>query len=253
MKLLLTLLTLCIACNQTPTTNRQSDREFDDFVGNVKKVYVEWIPISGGNYPAGSRCREMTKVYDQNGRLTQHSLYPGACGEDEIRNDYSYAEDGSRSGKTLKIPGKNSPPPPPPMTLPQSNSEPERGEPRMTFKYDPASGRRTENSLVRPSGRLIYKTTYTYDHKGRITETTGLDSQGNISDRRVYRYSGDAKVPSRFAYYDGKGNVHEQTSYSDYEFNSQGDWIRRKETKEESFNRRSVSSIVRQIEYHLNK
>ncbi len=37
---------------------------------------------------------------------------------------------------------------------------------------------------------------------------------------------------------------------SDYEFNSQGDWVKRKETREERFNRKSVSLTIREIEYY---
>ena len=121
----------------------------------------------------------------------------------------------------------------------------------MIFKYDPSSGKRIESTSIRPSGKIIYKTTYSYD-KGRMIEMTGYDVDGKVSSRRVYGYSGDEKVPSSFAYYDGKGDVYERTIYSDYEFNPQGDWVRRKETKEERFNRRSVSSTVREIEYYPN-
>ena len=239
----------CIACGQATVTKTESDREHDGFLGPVKKVFVEWSPISGGNYPVGSRCRELTKVYDQNGRLMQHSLYPGDCGRDEIRNDYSYAPDGRRTAKSQDIRGKDSPPPPPPIVS-RSKSEADKGEPRTVVKYDPSTGKEVESISVRPSGAIIYKTTYRYDDRGRMIEMIGLNKDGQVSSRRVYGYSGDKRVPSSFAYYDGKGSVYERTIYSDYEFNSQGDWIRRKETKEERFNRRSVSLTVREIEYY---
>lgn len=83
-----------------------------------------------------------------------------------------------------------------------------------------------------------------------MIEMTSYNSDGQVSSRRVYGFTGDEKVPSSFAYYDGKGNVYEKTIYSDYEFNSQGDWIKRKETTEERFNRQSVSLTVREIEYY---
>ena len=34
-----------------------------------------------------------------------------------------------------------------------------------------------------------------------------------------------------------------------YEFNSRGDWVKRKETTEETFNRKTISWKIRQIEY----
>ena len=249
MKHFLLVLIFCIACTQASVTKRESDREHDGFVGPVKKVFVEWSPVSGGDYPVGSRCRRMTKVYDQSGRLMQHSLYLGACGSDEIRNDYSYAPDGSRAEKSQEIRGKDSPPPPPPMALP-STSEEDKGEPRMIFKYDPSSGQQIESASIRPSGKIIYRTTYSYDGQRRMIEMTDYGRGGQVSSRRVFGYSGDERVPSSSVYDDGKGNLYERATYSDYEFNSQGDWIRRTETSEDRFNRRSVSSAVREIEYY---
>ena len=180
---------LCIACGQATVTKTESDREHDGFLGRVKKVFVEWSPISGGNYPVGSRCRQMTKVYDQNGRLMQHSVYPGACGQDEIRNDYSYALDGSRTAKSQDIRGKDSPPPPPPIVS-RSKSEADKGEPRTIVKYDSSTGKEVESLSVRPSGAIIYKTTYRYDDRGRMIEMIGLNKDGLVSSRRVSGLSG---------------------------------------------------------------
>ena len=67
------ILILSVSCTQAQTTKTESDREHDGFVGPVKRVFVVWSPISGSNYPAGSRCRERTKVYDE---LFVHSCRP---------------------------------------------------------------------------------------------------------------------------------------------------------------------------------
>jgi hypothetical protein len=254
MKSFCLLLFLCFACSHALPTQPVSDRERDGFVGPVKRVFVEWSPIyrPWGYIPVGSHCREMTKGYDENGRLIQHSIYPGSCGSDERREEYSYAPDGSRTANVQEIRGKNSPPPPPPPIGTGSNSKQETGEPRTTFKYGP-SGKLIEEVSVRPSGRVIYKYTYNYDTKNRMIEMTGYNADGPISDRRVYGYVGDNGAPSEFAYYGPDGKVYERTIYSDYEFNSRGDWIKRKETTEETLNRKSVSIVSREIEYYSPK
>ncbi len=244
-------LIFCIACTQSAGIKRESEREQDGFVGPVKKVFVEWSSISGRNYPAGTRCRYKTNVYDQSGRLMRQSVYPGDRGRDEIINDYSYAADGSRTETSQTIRAKDSPPPPPPMAK-RSTSD-DKGPTRMVFKYDPSFGKIIESRSIRPSGKVIYILKYSHDDKGRVIEMTSYDDDGKVSSRRVYGYTGDEKVPSSFAYYDGKGNVHERTIYSDYEFNPQGDWVRRKEITEETFNRKSVSLKHRAIEYHSNE
>ena len=61
---------------------------------------------------------------------------------------------------------------------------------------------------------------------------------------------GRQRVPSGFIYYGGNGKVYERTTYSDYEFNSHGDWVKRKETTEETLNRKSISWMLRKIEYY---
>lgn len=247
MKSIFLILIFCVACGQAPVTKKASDREHDGFVGPVKKVFVEWSPISGGSVPAGSRCRDMTKVYDSSGRLMQHSVYSGACGDDERREDYTYTQDGSRTAKTLKIQGKDSPPPPPPAKV-RSSSE-EEGQPRTVFKYAP-SGKLIEDASVKPGGKVFDKYTYSYDDKGRMTESTGYEENGQISVRRVYSYTGHEQVPSGFTYIGRGGKVYERTTYADYEFNSRGDWVKRKETIEETLNRKNVLMVFRDIEYY---
>ena len=248
MKLFLLLLILSLACHQAAVSKRESDREQDGFVGPVKKVFVVWSPISGSNHPVGSRCRQLTNEYDENGRLMRHSVYPGACGSDEIREDYSYSQDGNQTTKTEEIRGTNSPPPPPAVAS-RSNSEEDKGPAKKAIKYD-QSGRLIEVSVVKPSGRLSYKTIYTYDGRGRVIEIAGYDGNSRITDRRVYKFSGDDRVPSEFTYYGSDGRVYERTTYTDYEFNSKGDWVQRRQRKEETFNRHSVSMTFREIEYY---
>jgi hypothetical protein len=248
MKPFLLLLILSVACHQAGVSKRESDREHDGFVGPVKRVFVVWSPISGSNYPVGSRCRQMTNEYDENGRLMRHSVYPGACGSDEIREDYSYSQDGNQTIKTQEIRGTNSPPPPPAVAS-RSNSEEDKGPAKKAITYD-QSGRLSEVSVVKPRGRLSYKTIYTYDERGRVVEIAGYDGDSRITARRVYKFSGDDRVPSEFTYYGSDGRVYERTTYTDYEFNSKGDWVQRRQTKEETFNRHSVSMTFREIEYY---
>jgi hypothetical protein len=97
---------------------------------------------------------------------------------------------------------------------------------------------------------LMDQPTYTYDAKGRLIEVANYDGDSQIPIRRVRSYSADERVPSGFIYYGRDGKIYERTTYTDYEFNSKGDWIKRKQTKEETYNRRSVSMTYREIEYY---
>lgn len=114
MKSISFLLVFCIACASPSFTKQVSDRERDGFLSPVKLVSVTWSPVSGdANVPAGARCRQLTNAYDADGRLMRHSTYPGTCGGDEMREDCTYSQDGSRTTKTQELRGKDSPPRPP--------------------------------------------------------------------------------------------------------------------------------------------
>ncbi|MEW6210755.1 MAG: RHS repeat domain-containing protein [Acidobacteriota bacterium] len=192
----------------------------------------------------------MTDTYNEDGRLMQHSVYSGSCGSDEFREEYTYAEDGSRTARTWEIRGKNSPPPLPPVAVP--GAEREVGPTREIFQYD-ASGRLTEISVVRSSGKVVYKISYRYDSKGRLIEVASFDGDGQLSSRRVQGYEGDEKVPSNLTDYGHDGKIYEKTVYSEYEFDSYGNWIKRKEYTEETYNRRNTSLTFRNIEYYKPK
>jgi hypothetical protein len=246
MKTIILFLVLCVVSGQATGPNRKSDREHDGFVGPVKKVFVFWTPISGSNYPDGSKCRELTKEYDQTGKIIRNSVYPGPCGSDEIRDDYTYSPDSNKTTRRQEILGANSPPsPPPPVGTSNATVNREDGPAKEALKYDD-SGRLIEVGMVMPSGKYMYKIIYTYDPKGRLIETTSYDGDNRVTERRVYNYSGDERAPLEFTRYGSDGKIFGQTMYTDYEFNSKGDWIKRKQT----FNRRRVSMTYREIEYY---
>jgi hypothetical protein len=123
------------------------------------------------------------------------------------------------------------------------------GQPRTFFKYD-SKGRLIEEKSVRPSGKVISRNGFRYDARDRLIEIAGYDGRDQLTVRRVYDFTGEERVPTGFVYYGGNGKIYERTSYTEYEFNSRGDWIKRKETTQETFNRKSVSSIRREIEYY---
>ena len=107
--------------------------------------------------------------------------------------------------------------------------------------------------LVTSKGKLIDQTFYDYDSMGRLIETRSVDANGAISVRRVNGYEGGNKAPSTFSYIDGRGKAIERSTYSDYEFNPQGDWVKRKVKTEETLNRKQTLIETRKIEYDPTK
>ena len=103
---------------------------------------------------------------------------------------------------------------------------------------------------MRSKGKLINKTFYDYDSMGRLIETRSVDTNGEVSNQRTNRYESNNKVPAGYSYTDFRGQAHETTIYSDYKFNAQGDWIKRKVKTEETLNRRQTLIETRTIEYY---
>ncbi|HZS49069.1 MAG TPA: RHS repeat domain-containing protein [Blastocatellia bacterium] len=249
MKLLILSLFFSLVIVQTRPPKQMSDRELAGFVGPVKMVSGEFELIQGtyGDQLIGKQCRDFREIYDESGRLTQRSVYPGSCGADEDIELYKYEADGSRASTHLEIHNKNSPPPPPPIAGPTGDSD-DTGTVREIFRYDSA-GKLVETSSVRGKGKLLFKISYEYDSAGRLTETRSQGAGNTTPVRRVWGYDGDNKVPMAFSYINGRGQIEELTSYSEYEFNPQGDWIKRKVRTTESLNRRQTSIETRKIEY----
>lgn len=243
---LLGVAAICILA-QGAATKQATDRELDGFAGPVKSVLFEWSPVysSDGRLRVASQCRQTADVFDKTGRLVQHSAYLGRCGSDEIRDEYTYAKDGSRTKKTRGIQGSAG-------SLPRladgSSTAEDIGELREIFSYG-ASGQITEATTVRRNGKAIYKSRYSYDAQGRIIEIAEHGDDGRGPARRAYNYEGDRRVPFEFIYYGHDGQLHSKTTYTDYEFNSHGDWVKRKET-EQSSNRKNISWMLRKIDYY---
>jgi len=233
---------------QSPSAIRKSERVCSGFVGPVKKALEEWSPVSGYPDPPDARCRAQAQVYDKDGRLLQSSFFTGACDGDENREHYKYDQDGSRTSRTEQILGKNGPPPPPPPMTPPGA----KGPPKTTFKYD-AQGMITEKANFRADGEPIFKTTYNYDEKGRLQEMQAIHSGGNRS-RLAYKYEGEKRFPESQVSFEGDSNNPRYiVTYTDYEFNSQGDWIKRKETVKDATGRTTVSIRYQSLEYYPAK
>lgn len=245
LKVFITIFVFCSLFLQSSSVGKKSEREFDGFVGPVKSAFEEWSPISGYQYPSNARCRNSSKVYDQNGRLIQSSLYPGACGSDEIREHYTYDQEGNRTERTEEFQGKGSPPPPPPPMPPLgANGQVVKGPPKTTFKYD-ANGRMTEKVHLRANGDPTFKNICIYDEKGRPQERQVIHSDGTRY-RWTYKYEGEKRFPESQDSFDGDSNKPSYTvTYSDYELNAQGDWVKRKETTP-----KTVSIHYQKLEYY---
>jgi hypothetical protein len=232
-----------------------SDREQKGFRGTVMKVFEEWSPqTEEPNIPTGARCPRETQTYDQQGRLTSRALYPGDCGRDgELREDYSYDKDGNRlerddNSKASVISASPPNPPTPSAGGNQNGSDTFK----HVFKYD-SKGRMSEESVYSPSGKLNYKLVYKYDTQNRMIEDKSVDPDGSVSEKLTYIYNSDERFPSGSISIGGDGKPYSKDTYSAYEVNSRGDWIKRREIQEnlaQPDQAKTTAIVTRTIEYY---
>jgi len=237
---------------QTPGASKKSERVCYGFVGPVKKATEEFSPVSGYPYLSpNDRCRVRSQVFDKEGKLIQNSYFSGACGSDENQERYTYDQDGNRTTSFEYIQGKNSPPPPPPPMAPPGpkGGQEVKGPPKTTFKYD-AQGMIAERANFRANGEPTYKSIYKYDEKGRLQEMQVIHSNGPRY-RWTSKYDGETRFPESEDSFDADSDKPKYTvTYTDYELNAQGDWIKRKETTKEASGRITVSIRYQALEYY---
>ena len=255
MKHTIALFCLLLMPTQAPSPQKMSDREQEGFRGPVMKVFEEWSPqTEESNIPIGARCPRETKTYDQQGRLTSDVLYPGKCGGDgEIREDYSYDKDGNRLERhdDSKASGISVSPPKPPTPSAGGNQNGSYTF-KHVFKYD-SKGRMNEESVYSPSGKLKYKLVYKYDSQNRLIEDKSVDPDGSVSEKQTFSYNSDERFPSGSISIGSNGKPYAKDTYSAYELNSRGDWIKRREIQEhpDQPNRaKTIAIVTRTIEYY---
>ncbi len=222
--LLLVLLSTASAFAQ----KNQSDRDFQGFRGPVIKVTVERAELkqSGDTVVEAGRLPQKILIFDTEGNLVSDKTYDQQGEEFDLRT-YSFI-DGERAVKHDVL-SKN---------IPTGIGTPDKppGKPRdprytvkLRYKYD-SQGNRTEMAWVadgRPTIRYVYK------------------READRKEVMVYRQSG-ALSYGYVSKLDDKGNELETTSivpgdptspkttYTYLEFDSQGNWIKRKEVRGDS-------------------
>lgn len=212
---------------QEPIVSRVgSDAGDGGLRGKVKTVFREAEDLSG-TWSVQGRKPAAKEYYNEQGNLTKRESYDYKGNLFEI-SVYGYL-DRARVASRNSIKHEYNPPPminasPPGATRPKS-------DPRYSNKF-----------------------TFQYDDKKRLIEKSWFLSNGELSIRYVYKYSGDRR--EEFVYssdgslnqhylsiFDRKGNETERTSFETrtgsirdkhsytYEFDAKGNWIKRTTSK----------------------
>lgn len=222
--LLVSLSTYCAFAQK-----KQSDREFEGFRGQVKTVTVEKADLkqSGDTAVEGDRKPQKTLIFDADGNLLTDKAYDHNGEEFDVRT-YSFI-DGERVVKHDVLSKNVIRMMPDPRKQDKKPVDP-RYTARIKHKYD-SQGNQTEQAWLFPDGRPGLR--YTYKR------------EGNSSEEMVYRPDGSLSHGNKNKL-DDKGNEVEstdvlpgypprpKTTYTYLEFDSQGNWTKRKQTRGDS-------------------
>ena len=218
MPTIIAALALSLLVLQSSGQSKKTDREIDEMNGPVRFVRVDTEDVrdQSGNPKNNARSLEKIAAYDLNGRRTEEIVGVGSnCAAS--RHVFSYDASGNRTetiywGKDV-VPGNNTGPAQP------HGSPVER---KQVFKLN-KSGERSEVDEYDSEGRLLEKTLYKYDDKGRVKEI--IEESDSTSYRCEFKYN-DSGLPSERVceYPDFRGR--DKTQYA-YELDAAGNWTKR--------------------------
>ncbi|HMS43577.1 MAG TPA: hypothetical protein PKE69_25340 [Pyrinomonadaceae bacterium] len=207
------LLFALIFTSCTTKLHRQTDRERDGFVGKVARVYISTL------FPTKGKCPIKSNTYDANGNLTKQKIYTNGCGDKFITTDYRISADGKRISTTEGT-----------------------QQSKTIYNFD-TSGRISEETTSFNNAETL-QVKYFFDEKGRIKEKI-YTTNGTQYGKDVYEYVGENNAPAKFTYTDSRNEKSVSIIYTNYEFNSEGDWVKREET-----DNGKLSFVERAIEYY---
>jgi hypothetical protein len=233
--LALSLLSAAVVCAQ----KKQSDREHEGLKGPVKSVSVESASLSEeeGQQVEGQRVIDENVTYNAEGNRVNDEWY--IDGGLFAKNLYSYAGGIKAVDKYVAYPT---------ITLPSSPAKEGGGTLRSV-----RPAKTDLSAMQRTSERYKYK----YDAGGRITELS-IEEQGRVRRRNVFILKGQRREMlsyekgekldyRRVETFDAQGNVveieefdtriengEEKHSYTAYELDTRGNWVKRLKSAWES-------------------
>jgi len=236
--------TLLAVLMQSAVEPKKTDRDYDNLAGRVYIVQTdrERTVQSGSDKGKVVRERAEVAVYDRNGWLIEELSF-GFEGCTLSRHVFRF--DGTDKRTETVYWGKgvvdtNDLPP----------SSPASAGFKQVFTFD-GSGNRSEVTDYDPFGKLLSRTRYRYDDKGRVKETTS--DFGSTRSQCSFKYDQLGFAEEESCRRTGGLESAEKFSYK-YEIDSAGNWIKRTGDSAASFNgklsSRDLPVTYRTIEYY---
>ncbi len=219
------LLFLCLLLFGANPAAEKSDRERDGFKNVVGMVRDEVAPIShdSGNPVEGQRSRKQKIKYDEKGNLAAEVFYQN----DRVSSVHFYTPV-SREIREEVAYDRNPPPDRPPSPS-QPNTVEERMAFKHTYKYD-NNGNQIEETITTAEGSTTGREEWKYDTKGKLIEFSRYNEIGAKIQIGVNVHDAKGLLSAR-TYYDAENKIEAKLTYT-YEFDGQGNWIKRITSRE---------------------
>ena len=262
------------------TSNKKSDLQKEELVGNIKQIKQNYFAASEkfGELIQGNKKDSdkdnFLKTFNEKGNMVEWYIYVKETDKYQ-KHIYKYIDSVSKKEENLYRPDGSL-------------------DWKFIYKYDD-KGNQIEDNWYAPDGRLCKKTIYKYDEQGNQVETNHYNAEGDLTCKYIYKYNDLGKQneeskysPSGYLFwkrlykyddkehlaetyeyktdgrlkltitykYDNKGNQTEITEYKtdggleyrrtySYEYDKVGNWIKKinKVGKE-------YSILIREITYY---
>lgn len=212
---------------QEPVVSRVgSDAADNGLRGKVKTVFEESEDLSG-TWSRQGRKPDSMEYYNERGNLTKREFYDYKGNLSEI-TVYGYL-DGARVSRRKSIEREYNPPPmmiAPPAGAPKPKSDP-RYSNKFAFRYDDQK-RLVEKSWFLSNGELSIR--YVYKYSGNQREEFAYSSDGSLNQQYLSTLDSKGNEIERTDFETKSGSIREKYSRT-YEFDTQGNWIKRTTSK----------------------
>jgi hypothetical protein len=235
---LLALLSAFISVGSTAQV--VTDRQAEGLTGNVKTLVSEGAVLEGkpGKWKELRRVRDSTTVWDKEGYEIERvigasdkpfmKLVASHDAKQKIRIEKRYdlyLNDSSRPrGVVHDAQGKPMQSPLPPA----KTQEPSVVIKEILYKYDD-DGNLSEKliyEMQQGKKKFYVRRVYLWDADGKPKEEQWYDESGKPTRKFVYKYDLQGNEIEHIII-EGKNKIISRTTYSEYQFDSQGNWIRR--------------------------
>ncbi len=232
-----------LSCLDLSAQNRQSDREFQGLKGKVKSVLTERADanMKGRKLIESKRRKQQSISFHPDGSASTNEDFAWDSGDLRELNKY-FKVDGDKALTSTFGPGAifiiATPPDKP------SKPRDPRYQFKLKYKHDDR-GRITEESWLQNDGDLWLR--YVYEYAAGERRELVYDADGALNQRYIYKLDAKGNEIEMISYDVATGEIEGKEKYEYLRFDRQGNWSKRIEYEANSDSK--FKFRVREVKY----